>query len=213
VGWRALGLCFAGSAAGCASVVARQHVGQLDPGDLVGWPRYGAWEGARVDQPVVYHVEVGPEPPHEGPEGLGQARLSAVVQRDPGRFEQFLKLLGRGGAAPPPQLPPLQLACYAVAPPEGIDVVAERVDVASRTLVYDAGQDDAVTDGGLPRAVYKSHAPRHAARRGKTFKHIRHKKRDVGGDAAPRGAEAPPELSGGGDAAPRGAEAPPERKS
>jgi hypothetical protein len=32
----------------------------------------------------------------------------------------------------------------------------------------------------------------------------------VGGDAAPRGAEAPPELSGGGDAAPRGAEVPPE---
>ncbi len=194
-------------------MVARQHVGQLDPGDLVGRPRYGARKDARVDQPVVYHVEMGPEPPHEGPEGLGQALLSAVVQRDPGRIEQLLELLGRGGAAPPPELSPLQLACYAVAPLEGVYVVAERVDVAGGALVYDAGQDDAVTDGGLPRAVYKSHSSRHAARRGKTFKHIRHKKRDVGGDAAPRGAEAPPELSVGGDAAPRGAEAPPEQKS
>jgi len=179
----------------------------------VGRPRYGARKDAWVDQSLVYHVEMGPEPPHEGPEGLGQARLSAVVQRDPGRIEQFLELFGRGGAAPPPQLSPLQLARYAVAPPEGVYVVAERVDVTSRALLYDAGQDDAVTDGGLSRAVYKSHASRHAARRGKTFKHIRHEKRDVGGDAAPRGAEAPPELSGGGDAAPRGAEAPPERKS
>jgi hypothetical protein len=38
------------------------------------------------------------------------------------------------------------------------------------------------------------------------------KRRYVGGDAAPQGAEAPPESSGGGDAAPQGAEAPPERK-
>jgi hypothetical protein len=36
--WRTLGLCSAGSAAGGASAVARQRVGQLDPGDLVGWP-------------------------------------------------------------------------------------------------------------------------------------------------------------------------------
>ena len=97
-----------------------------------------------------------PEPPHEGPEGLGQARLSAVVQRDPGRFEQFHELLGRGGAAPPPQLPPLQLACYAVAPPEGINVVAERVDVTSRALVYNASQDDAVTEAVCPEPSIKA---------------------------------------------------------